>query len=177
MMLNNQINNYFNTQSLLGIAGIIILSICIDVFILNFKLDENAFSKAFHYKLILVYLFFFLAKQTETSWEESKPLEATFHFSALNLSAFLGVFSLMNKDILVSGYYGVFLIFGGLAAFILINEIFILIERKNLKATHLGLLILIQLVLKVFLFSIFCLSLFIMISGTWEWDIKLFYDW
>ena len=175
MLLTNENEHYFNRTALLHILFLIVLYVIIDGFVINYDYDPNAYSKGFYSKLILSILYLIGSKDNSLINQENKPIDAAFHFSVFFLCLWLGTMSLALIDGTLSRFVGVFLIFGGLSGFNLIDEI-LKVLRQKMQSSIITLYI-IETILKVLLFAIFCLAAYFLVTGEWRWDIKPFYEW
>ncbi|MBE0421317.1 hypothetical protein EI165_14470 [Pseudoalteromonas nigrifaciens] len=175
LLLTNKKQDYFNCIALLHIIFLMVLYVVIDVFVIDYSIDENAFSKGFYSKLVLCILYLIGSKDKPLIVQEHKPIDAAFHFSVFALCLWMGVLSFALDSVTISRFVGIFLIFGGLSGFNLIDET-LKIVRLKVNENSFGLLFT-EITLKIFLFSIFCLAAFFLIAGEWIWDIKPFYEW
>ena len=87
----------------------------------------------------------------------------------------MGVASFVLEGVSISRIVGIFLIFGGLAAFNLIDELLKVIRSKMTSPSILSYAT--EAALKILLFSVFCLALFFLAVGEWVWELKPFYEW
>ena len=175
MLITKNEQNYINRTVLLHIVFLVVFYAVVDVFIIDYGNDENAFSKGFYSKFVLSIFYLIGSKERSKTLENDKPLEAAFHFSALYLCLWMGISSLVMENVVISGFVGVFLIFGGLGGFNLVDELLKIVKFKTSENSITRLLI--ESLLKIFLFSIFVMALFFIFTGEWQWDIKPFYEW
>ncbi|MGS0535657.1 hypothetical protein [Pseudoalteromonas sp. SaAl2] len=147
----------------------------VDGFIIDYGTDQNAFSKGFYSKLVLSILYLIGSKDISTIKQTDNSIDAAFHFSVFSLCIWMGVTSFVLEGVSISRIVGIFLIFGGLAAFNLIDELLKVIRLKVPSPSTLSYAT--ETVLKIFLFSIFCLALFFLAVGEWVWELKPFYEW
>ncbi|AWB67989.1 hypothetical protein C2869_16850 [Saccharobesus litoralis] len=167
--------NYFNTKSAINILIITVVFLVIDLAWLDFVNDPHAFSKSFYCKLLLTVFYFVASKGKTLSVLPQKQLEAAYDYSIFYSCTWLGFASLIIKPDSYSSYMGIFVFVGACAAFLIIEQlinIFHLCSPQILKY-----LIVAEIVLKVFLFSLFILSFYLLATGIWIWDIKPFYEW
>ena len=167
--------NYFNRTALLHILFLIVLYLFVDVFVIDYANDENAFAKGFYSKFVLSILYLVGSKEPQVLPQEDKSIEAAFHFSALWLCLWMGISSLVLENVDISGFVGVFLIFGGLSAFNLANELLKIIKLKIVNNSTAKFLM--ERTLRIFPLAIFVMAAFFIFIGEWRWDIKPFYQW
>lgn len=165
--------NYFNRTGLFHIALIVIFYMLFDGCFMNYSMDPNAYSKAHYTKFILCLLYAIASQQRPMSAKDDKCIDAAFHFSLLALCISLAIMSFTIINAPLSRYIGIFLIFGGFAGFNLVIELLKIIQLKQ-KTIYLSI---IAIVLKLFVFTIFCLAAFFLLTGEWRWDIKSFEEW
>jgi hypothetical protein len=175
LLLTDKEEQFFNKTALLHILFLIVLYLVTDIFLINYSEDVNAYSKGFYSKLVLCVLYLISSKEKSLTIQTNKSIQAPFHFSVTVLCIWMGVMSFIFDNVGLSRFTGVFLLFGGLSCFNLIEET-IKVTRLKIKESTLALYF-IETILKIILFSIFCFSVYFLITGEWQWDIKPFYEW
>ena len=146
----------FSKSALLHILFLVVLYLVTDLFLINYNEDVNAYSKGFYSKLVLCVLYLIASKEKSLTNQPCKSIEAAFHFSVTVLCIWMGIMSLTLDYVELSRFTGIFLLFGSLSSFNLIDETIKSIRLK-MKVNTIS-LYLIEAVLKIFLFSIFCFS-------------------
>lgn len=139
-------------------------------------------SIAFYFKLLICIFFFFAMKNEKSSVgnltgaeTEHSNLHAPFHFSVMYITLWLGIKSLVSPSITISWYIGVFLIFGGFASFIFLNEL--IEELKAIPTQNIIFDITLSLSSKIFVFSIFLMAIYFFYEGCDLWIFIPFYEW
>ncbi|MCL1052028.1 hypothetical protein L2755_20755 [Shewanella abyssi] len=167
--------NYYNSKALLHILLLVVLYFICDTFIIDYKNDENAFSQGFYFKLLLSIFYLIGSKEKQSVTQEDNSIDAAFHFSVLVLCLWMGLTTILMESVSISRFTGLFLIFGSLSAFNLIDELLKLV-RVKIQSGALSRYA-IETTLKIILFATFCFALFFLITGEWVWEIKPFYEW
>jgi len=175
LLLTDKEEQFFNKVALLHILFLVVLYLVIDLSLINYNEDVNAYSKGFYSKLVLCLLYLIASKEKSLTTQPNKSIQAAFHFSVAVLCIWMGVMSLIFENVGLSRFTGIFLLFGGLSSFNLIDET-IKVTRLRMKEHTVGLYF-IETMLKIILFSIFCFSAYFLIIGEWQWEIKPFYEW
>ena len=180
MYLKNK-NKYFNSVGVLCIFLSGLSFILIDSFSLSQNIKEEI-SMAFYFKFIICILFFMASKREHSQIDNLISIEshdanlnAPFHFSAIYITLWLGIKSLVSPSIEISWYVGVFLFFGGLAAFIFVQEF--TEELKQKMTISIFLYSVLNLSSKIFVFSIFIMATYFITQGDSSWILIPFYDW
>lgn len=166
---------YYNRVALLHILFLVVLYVIVDGFIIDYGIDKNAFSKGFYSKLLLSILYLVGSKGDGSIKIEDNSIDAAFHFSVFSLCLWMGVASFLLEEVNISRIVGIFLIFGGLAAFNLIDEL-LKVARVRIPSPSI-LSYATETALKILLFSVFCFALFFLAMGEWVWELKPFYEW
>lgn len=174
-ILSTKTPNYYNRTALLHILFLVVLYLIFDAFIIDYKSDTNAFSQGFYFKLILSIFYLIGSKEKSSVTQVRNSIDAAFHFSVFVLCLWMGITTFLLESVNISKFTGIFLIFGGLSAFNLIDEL-LKFARVKIKSSTLGGYA-IETTLKVLLFSIFCFALFFLVTGEWIWEMKPFYEW
>ncbi len=174
-ILSTSTHVYYNRIALLHILFLVVLYVIVDGFIINYGTDQSAFSKGFYSKIVLSILYLIGSKDKSTIKRTDNSIDAAFHFSVFVLCIWMGVASFVLEGVSISRIVGIFLIFGGLAVFNLIDALLKVIRSKMTSPSILSYAT--EAALKILLFSVFCLALFFLAVGEWVWELKPFYEW
>lgn len=180
MYLKNK-NKYFNSIGVLCIFLSGLFFVLIDSFSLSQNINEEI-SMAFYFKFIICILFFMASKREQNQIDNFMSIEshaanlnAPFHFSVIYITLWLGIKSLVSPSVAISWYVGVFLFFGGLAAFIFVQEF--TEELKQKMALNVILYSVLNISSRIFVFSIFIMATYFIAQGDSSWILIPFYDW
>lgn len=173
LSLTDNGDRYFNKVSLLHVLFLITLYLISDIYMINYSADVYAYSKGFYFKLILCLLYLIGSKDNNISINPGASIQAAFHFSVSVLCIWMAITGFILEHVTLSKFTGIFLLFGVLSSFNLIDEI---IKVIRLKSNNSGMYVF-EIILKILLFSMFCLAVYLLFIGEWQWDIKPFYEW
>ena len=167
--------NYFNRAVLMHIALIIFLYLSMDVYLLDYSNDKYAYSKSYYAKFLITVFYLIGSKQNTITTDKTKGIDAAFHFSGFIFCIWLAIMSFTIIDLPLSRYIGLFLIFGCFAGFNLMVELLRFINIQFKQKTNV--IVITSILLKVTLFTTFCLAVFFLVTGEWRWDVIPFEEW
>ncbi len=175
LKLNEGADRFYNKESIFHIVLIFIISISVNVSFIFYWKFENYYSAIFYSHLAMVILYLIGSKERGGNAGIKSDIEASFHFSIFTLASSLVTLDLFVVQNRPSAYVGIFMMFGTLSLFNLVVELIRSLKRheEGIKELH----NFIELIAKLFLFSFFCLALFLITTGEWRWDVVSIFDW